>query len=93
MDKLSGATSKGSPSSDSVSGYIVAIYPNYVLCRPQNSELQISITFSLSVWQGESPPATGQEVVLHEVTKFRNGWRALKASPVTITTLTEVPHE
>jgi len=40
------------------------------------------VTFSLSVWQGDSRPKRGQVVLLDDVEKFARGWRAQSASPI-----------
>lgn len=40
-----------------------------------------SVTFSLSVWQGKSPPQKGQVVVLGDVIKTGRGFRANQARP------------
>lgn len=40
-----------------------------------------SVTFSLEVWQGKSPPQLGQEVLLSDVIRTGRGLRANSARP------------
>lgn len=40
-----------------------------------------SVTFSLSVWSGKSPPQTGQVVLLGDVIRTGRGLRANSAQP------------
>lgn len=47
-------------------------------------ELNSTVTFSLTVWQGKHEPQAGQLVQLHDIEKFAKGWRARSAQPITL---------
>ncbi len=45
-------------------------------------EAGTTVTFSLSEWSGRHGPKRGQVVILSDIEKFKDGWRARSASPV-----------
>lgn len=57
----------------------------YAVARPvsrSGRRSRTSITFSLDLWKGRTPPEVGQVVVLGDIVKHRRGWRARVARPV-----------
>lgn len=59
----------------------------YCVCYPEDFISSIgtqSITFSINSWKGKNDPQKGQSVDLSQVEKFRRGWRASLAQPISL---------
>jgi hypothetical protein len=60
----------------------------YVVTYPRNFSgdgltEETSITFPMNKWMGCEPPQVGQMVLLNNVQLFEQGWRAVRARPIT----------
>lgn len=71
-----------------VTGEVTAVHAKYcsvaLRCELEKISKGSHITFSMCDWQGNESPRCGQVVALDNLTLFRRGWRALKASPIQI---------
>ena len=81
------------PSLEAVKATVTSVKEDYVVTYPNREcgDLRTtdSVTFSLSGWQGKSPPQCGQVVDLIGTALFSRGWRAESASPITPITATK----